>query len=195
MKNTLKNNRMVFSKITSFLGLALMVCVTTSSCERYEPDPPLANTDWKLVGIYDVKGDTLIKELEQNDCDDCYTIEFGVCTSFIDFQGTPYECEATCCRCKGRMVTVPFYGCYIADYSLSTIDIRLNRVLQEDLYDGEEYSTALNRSQTFELTDTELKLYYSGHNCPDGCYGPGSSTCDSSHIRPSYLLFKKNIKP
>ena len=177
------------------LGLALVVCLAAMSCEMYVPENntvlPLVNTHWKLVGIYDVKEDTLVKKLEPKDCEECYTIKFGADTTFIVLQGTPYEYESTCWLCQGKMVTIPFYGCYIADYSLSTIGLSLNRILLEDLYDGEEYSGALNRIQTFELTDTVLKLYYSGYNCPAGCYGPGSTTCDSSHIRPSYLLFKE----
>ncbi|MPN26491.1 hypothetical protein SDC9_173916 [bioreactor metagenome] len=59
------------------------------------------------------------------------------------------------------------------DYTHSTIDMhnRLLRIAMQDTHDGELYHTALEAAKTFELSDTELKLYYNNGK--------------------NYLLFKK----
>ena len=75
--------------------ILLAICLIGVGCERYEPTTDndingndtilctsLGDTEWKLVGIVDVETDTLIKELEPKECEECYTIAFDTDSTF-----------------------------------------------------------------------------------------------------------------
>jgi hypothetical protein len=60
----------------------------------------------------------------------------------------------------GRLGYLMIDGIYIADYETLTISIYMVRPLMIDSDHGERFADALERSHKFELTKTDLKLFY-----------------------------------
>ena len=159
MKTKMKNTKLLL------FALAVLAFV---SCDGKEPVGPggknvLAETEWKLVGFFDVVKGELI-EIMGKECDDCYTLRFFV----LSGEDLP--------QCRIKTTANTGTGSYRADYSNSTIEFvdTLSRTGMEELYeDGKWYYTILHsgiRTFEFELKDVELKLYYNN--------------------RKNYLLFK-----
>lgn len=126
------------------------ICLIGTVCNKKEQLQSLANTQWKLAGIFDTQTNTL-KELEPKDCDECYTLNFLSDSTLT-----------------GRGVNIPIAptaGYIIVDYTLSTIWFGFFIPDVSEPYDGNEYWGCFfaGPNHEFELSDTELKLYYKSY--------------------------------
>jgi hypothetical protein len=144
--------------------LTLIVVLLTFTAVGEDMLPSLINTKWKLVGYVDAE----TNDLEEPDyslyasmigpcpCptrpdmnkENWYTLEF-----FNDIDGTILY--------YGKYTPWEFSGSIIVDYERSTINF--GRPVTTDgpgTPGGYRYEWALMNSQTFELTDTSLKIYY-----------------------------------
>ena len=142
-------------KLTSIL---LIVVGSFSSCKEKEllEVQLLVNTKWKLVGIVDVQTG-ILTELEPQDCNECYTIEFDPDNRFFP------ECVNTF---SGRMVDNGMWGCYEIDYKTGVLhltNIFFNQM--GSIWGGYEtlYHQILKKIQSFTVKNTYpriLHLYY-----------------------------------
>ena len=150
-KILLKNEKKVAVGTLCMLLLGFCLCVV--DCERYEPrvieeEPDtdtscLAGTHWKLVGIFDAETDTLIKELEP-DGEECYTLNFGTAKEAF------FPSSKKHWTCTGKLVTITFLACYVADSELSTFSFTsFTRHATQQFYDGEMYGVFYDKNAFF----------------------------------------------
>jgi len=138
-----------------FVLVPLMVLLAAGSCGK--PETPttngddgkdtiekngseiplgLQNTKWKLVGIFDAETDTLIKELEPKDCEDCYTLTFDTSTPVLGIS----------------IWAVTFM------YSLDPILFGCDLIGEP--FNGSLYTDALASSHSYTFNENELKFYF-----------------------------------
>ena len=114
--------------------------------------PSLTGVKWKLAGIVDVKTGELkaLKSYTDNgkDCEKCYTVTFKEDGTFTGFS-----------------TTNEMYGNYLINYSTHDFKISgLGGTKINELGDGEIYCNILKTVQSFDLVESELKLYYNNKN-------------------------------
>jgi len=133
----------------------------------------LFDTKWDFMGFFDIENDMLVEPVRSDTgfdaygnvtvwhCEVCFTLAFNI-------DGTV--------SAKGLRMWRGSDS-YSVNYALSTIQIeRLYSMLpMNDNRSGEEYFYYVGISKTFELTDSELKLYYEDYNTG----------------RTNYLLFRR----
>ena len=182
MKRQVKNPFAVCTRkvaVGTLCAFMLSLCLVVVGCEK--PDTPplnsgggedtikenltLQGTKWKLVGLFDANTDSLIKELEPKDCEECYTLGFGILYTWNLYDSMSFYIHSS---------TNGHTGTYEIDYKTSKIRIieYLGTFLGEK-GDGRLFSNILRElrnEQLFSSRENELKWYYN-----DG---------------KSYLLFK-----
>ena len=110
--------------------------------------PSLTGVKWKLAGIVDVKTGELkvLKSLtaDGKDCEQCYIITFKEDGTFTGFS-----------------TTNELYGNYLINYSTHDFKISgFGGTKAGELGDGQIYDDILPTVQSFDLLESELKLYY-----------------------------------
>ena len=108
--------------------------------------PPLQGTKWKLMGIFDVVSDTLIKELEPYDCAECYSFTFDTDSTAIGRSTS---------NILGVMLK-PTIRVFLMTDALGT-----------DFYleDAILFRNAIETIISYQLlSNNELRFYYNGNN-------------------------------
>ncbi|MDR1553433.1 MAG: hypothetical protein LBS69_08235 [Prevotellaceae bacterium] len=126
-----------------FAAILLILAGVMISCGEDEINS-LKGTKWKLAGIVDVQTGKLT-ELEPKDCEQCYTLVFE--TNIL---------------AKGFSCTRYIY----VDLS----DFR--KYVQEafgEPYDGDLFSSAVHRTETYSVIAEELKFFYSDESNKKYC--------------------------
>ena len=126
-----------------------------SEPQEIMPNEYLLDTKWKLVGIFDAETDTLIKELEPKDCEECYTLVFDTDSTFLTFSSVN-----------------EFKGDYIVDYedySFQIVDFmgtKRNEFGGGQLYVNPFWEKAIHSFTIKNTYPKILHLYYDdGKNC------------------------------
>jgi hypothetical protein len=154
-------------KKRAFTLLTLLVTALALTAVGEEKPLSLEGTKWKLVGFVDAKTDEIRKVDDSTNflCYNCpkpagpeaekwYTLEFNI------------EFDTTRGRNYSGYFSSEFFRescCFNIDYTNSTITFGKIGSLDAPLGsipDEEKYFGALTNAQTFELTDTSLKIYY-----------------------------------
>jgi len=171
-------------KSTKILCVVLAaVLFTTVGCDK----PPISNsediegtdtnftlqgTKWKLVGVFDVETDTLIKELDPKHCEECYTLTFDT-----DSTTTVFRVNKTS---ELNLSNLFPYVPYINDDG-DTVFISIDVTIDCERYkDGKDYCDSDNFrrgiffTKSYAFTANELILF------TDYCI----------HSKNVYLLFK-----
>jgi hypothetical protein len=121
----------------------------TYPSEDEAPRTFLKGTELKLVGIFDVKTDTLINELEPKDCGYCFTLTFE--TDYVaSAYGVSYEVGKLDLL---KLTGVPEFGIPMVAYT------------QKYEKDGKDYDftpllKAIKYAHTFKIDSNGLYLYY-----------------------------------
>jgi len=150
------------------LGLALLVCLATASCDKpqttnggskdtdtiitKEPDTNFAlqGTHWKLVGVFDAETDTLIKEFEPKDCEECYTLIFDTDhTATVRFISKELKLDLLNIDTNLLFNAVPIYDWF--DYN-------------EKWYDISDFYKKICKPIPRTITYDEIKLYQLYYN-------------------------------
>jgi hypothetical protein len=163
LKGDIIMKKNIFTRLTFIFALLALTAVGE------ETQLSLIDTKWKLAGYVDA----VTNELEEpdysiyaslygfcpcptrpdQDTKDWYTLEFSHIIYENGFERPFYY--------SGKYTPWGFTGDIIVDYALSTINFgRPFTIDGPGTPGGYRYEGALMNSQTFELTDTSLKIYY-----------------------------------
>jgi len=143
--------KMIFL-LCAFAMLAFTVINCNTGVSPDNGEGKLFNTKWKLVGFFDGEKNEF-REVGAEDCDGCYTLEFGPDNMVTEF-GEKYW------QCLGKYYSIGFVGYYRVDHTRLTINFRaLINLGIEQPSPTSYYASALYEARSFELSDSELKLF------------------------------------
>ncbi|GAB6012691.1 META domain-containing protein [Viscerimonas tarda] len=147
-----------------FILTALFVLTTgMSGCDKEEEKNlspnPLQGTKWKLAG-YTINEEKMLRILEPQDCERCYTIIFKSDNTL-----------------EGMSSTNEFSGEYEVDLKSSSLQIRnLVGTKINEVFDGQYYADAIKNVKKFGVFDDKLTLYCNENDCL--YFQPQVASCD-----------------
>ena len=158
-----KKSVFLIKTYSTVICLLLVVCFL-AACEKPKNPPnggenndtletTLQGTSWKAVGIFDGQADTLIKELEPQDCEECYTLIFNA-----DSTAIAYSINMT--------LKLDLLNLGLPDSVVLTSELICERYSKDgqDYCDSHVFRTAIIISESYIITANELKLFYTYMN-------------------------------
>ena len=109
----------------------------------------LANSTWKLVGIFDAETNTLIKELEPTHCEECYTLTFNT-----DSLATAYGINTT--------FDLDLSNLGLPNFVYLDLMVVCERYHKNgtDYCDSDSFRRAITTAQSYMITADELRLFF-----------------------------------